>query len=112
MPKLAFKIGEEFKLGGEGGIATATGYGSIGELITTILPNIYVAASIIAFFLLIGGGLMFIVSAGKQDPEGAGKGKQAITAALAGFILIFASYWLIQIIQVVTGIDILGGGGL
>lgn len=112
MEKLVFDIGEEFKLGGEEGIRGATGYSSIGELITAILPNIYVAASLILFFLLIGGGLMFMISAGRENPEGAATGKKAITAALIGFILIFASYWLIQIIEVVTGIQIFNPEGL
>jgi len=110
MPELAFKIGEELWIREPAyGVETL---GTLGDIITNILPNIYVFSGIILFFLLIGGGLMFIISAGQQNPEGAGKGKQAITAALIGFLIIFASYWIIQIIQIVTGLDILGGGGL
>lgn len=115
MQKLAFKIGEALQVGGGKSVKDiftdpTTQKVSLGYFISAILPNIYVIAGIIAFFLLIGGGLMFIVSSGQQNPEGAGKGKQAITAALAGFVLIFASYWLIQIIEVITGIQIFQPG--
>lgn len=103
MEKLAFNIGEAL-FGEHPGLSPTT---TLGEIISNILPNIYILAGVILFFLLIGGGLMFIFSAGREDPEGAGKGKQAITAALLGFLIIFASYWIIQIIEVITGVDIL-----
>lgn len=109
MQKLAFNIGEAL-FGGEGpglehaGLTTSM---TISDIISNVLPNIYILAGIILFFLLIGGGLMFIFSAGQESPEGAGQGKKAITAALIGFLIIFASYWIIQIIEYVTGVGIL-----
>lgn len=113
MKKLAqVKIGEQFWLKEKLGIGQVKEFETLGGLITAILPNIYILAGLILFFFLIGGGLMFIVSAGQENPEGAAKGKKAITAAVAGFIIIFASYWIMEIIRVVTGLDILGGGGL
>jgi len=101
------KIGEEFLLKPGVGVESI---GTLGKFITAILPNIYILAGLILFFLLIGGGLMFIVSAGQENPEGAAKGKKAITAAIAGFIIIFTSYWLIQIIETITGINIFESG--
>ncbi len=108
MQKLAFDIGETLEIKPGVGVSSL---GTLGDIVSNILPNIYLLAGIILFFLLIGGGLMFLTSTGQENPEGAGKGKQAITAALIGFLIIFASYWIIQIIQVLTGIDILSGGG-
>lgn len=107
MQKLAFNLGEQFWLKPEAGIGEAAGYSSLGKLISAILPNVYIIAGIILFILLIGGGFMFIVGAGSDNPEQAKKGRQAITAALAGFGVIFASYWIIQIIETVTGVKIL-----
>ena len=110
---LAFDIGQEFKLGeGKPGIGTVPQFQTIGKFISAILPNIYVFAGIILFFLLLFGSLTFIVNAGKGDQEGAKKGQQTITGALLGFLLIFASWWIMEIIKIITGIDILGGGGL
>jgi len=117
MGELAFDIGQELWLKnlpfGQGlGIGSSPTYLTLGSFVSNILPNIYVVAGLILFFLMIGGGLMFMVSGSQQNPEGAAKGKQAITAALIGFLIIFASYWIIEIIQVITGIEILKGGGL
>lgn len=108
MQKLAFDIGEAL-FEEHAGLSPKT---TLGEIISNILPNIYILAGVILFFLLIGGGLMFIFSAGQENPEGAAKGKKAITAALVGFLIIFASYWIIQIVEVITGIDILKPKGL
>lgn len=106
---LAFDIGEAFKLKESQGIRGALGYGSIGEFISAVLPNIYVVAGVILFFLMIGGGIMFIKSAGSGDEEKVKKSKSAITAALVGFLIIFLSYWIIQLIEILTGIKIFGG---
>ncbi|KPJ70296.1 hypothetical protein AMJ51_02370 [Microgenomates bacterium DG_75] len=108
MPLFAFNISETL-FGEHPGLTSST---TLGGIITSILPNIYVISGIILFFFLIGGGLMFIISAGRENPEGAARGGQIITMSLVGFLIIFASYWIMQIVQIVTGIDILGGGGL
>ncbi len=79
---------------------------TLGSLISTLLPNVYMIAGVILFILLIFGGFTYIVSAGQQKPEGVQQGKNAITVALIGFFLIFASWWIIQIIEVITGIEI------
>ena len=98
------EIGKAFKIGGEA-IKTKSGYGSIGAFVSVILPNVFILAAIILFFLIIFGGFSIIKSAG--DPEKAKEGKQALTAALIGFLVIFASYWIIQIIEVLTGVKLL-----
>ncbi|MCX6726116.1 MAG: hypothetical protein NT052_02265 [Candidatus Shapirobacteria bacterium] len=96
-------IGKEFKINGETGIGQI---GTVGNIISTLLQNIYVLAGIILFVLLIVGGLSFIMGAGEENPEKAKKGKQAITAALTGFVIIFCSYWIIRIIEIITGMNI------
>lgn len=78
-------------------------------LISQILPNIYVAAGVILLIYLVAGGFAVITASGSA--EKAAGGQKAITNALLGFLIIFASYWIIQLIQVLTGIPILGGFG-
>ncbi len=109
---LAFKIniGEDFWVKQNTGIKDAPGFGSIGEIISNLLNNIYILAGIILFILLIVGGFMFMMGAGQENPEQAKKGKQAITAALIGFVIIFCSFWIIRIIEIVTGINIFNSG--
>jgi len=104
---LSLKIGNEFWVKPNQGIAGAEGFNQgIGGIISTLLQNIYVLAGIVLFILLIVGGLGFIIGAGGDNPEQAKKGKQAITAALIGFAIIFCSYWIIKIIEIVTGLSI------
>lgn len=107
---MAIDIGEAFKLDTEG-IATKKGFSSIGELVSSLIKNVYVIAGIICLFLLIFGGIAFILQAGSK-PEEAGKAKNAITAAALGFLIIFASYWIIQIIEYLLGINILNPSGV
>ena len=99
----AIDIGKEFKISGDKGIEEI---GTVSSIISTLLQNIYVLAGIILFILLIVGGLSFIMGAGEENPEKAKKGKQAITAALMGFVIIFCSYWIIRIIEIITGMNI------
>ena len=94
---LAVDIGDVFK----------SPFNTVGELISTLLPNVYILAGIILLFLLIGGGFGIIVSAGKGMKEGVARGSKAVTAALIGFLVIIASYWIIQIISTITGLNIL-----
>jgi ABC-type dipeptide/oligopeptide/nickel transport system permease component len=78
---------------------------TVSEFISNVIPNILILASVILFLYLIFGGFLIVQSAG--NPEGTDQGKDVIKNAIIGFIIIFASYWIIQIIQVITGIQIL-----
>ena len=103
--QLAVDIGEQFKLkSGGDGIKNAAGYTSIGGFISAVLPNIYVIASLILFILLIAGGFSIIASG--DDPQQKGKGAKAVTSAVIGFIIIFASFWIIKLIEFITGVEI------
>jgi len=103
MEKIAVNIGQEF------GSPFGQEYG-LADLISVILSNAMVIAGIILLFLLIFGGISMIMGAGQDNPEQAAKGKQAATAAVIGFIIIFAAYWIIQIVENITGLDILKPG--
>ncbi|MFH1840548.1 MAG: hypothetical protein ABH807_00080 [Candidatus Shapirobacteria bacterium] len=110
---LAVNIGENFWLnlnpagGGVGITQQPQGcFDSIGNLISCILPNIYVFAGIILFILMIIGGIGVIKSANGGSEEDLKKGQQAITSALQGFLIIFVSYWIIQLVQIITGLQI------
>ncbi len=79
-----------------------------GALVTQWLPNVYVAGGIILFFMVLGGGFSMVMNAGNQ--EKLQQGNKVLTSALVGFGILFGSYWIIQIIQVLTGVPILGSG--
>jgi hypothetical protein len=79
---------------------------SINGIISTFLPFILSFAGIILLFMLISGGFTMLTAVG--NPEAADAGKQRITAAILGFIILFVSYWIIQILEIILGINILG----
>lgn len=97
-------IGDYFRIGGE---SISHVYPTFGDFFSTILFNLYTFAGVILLGLLIFGGFNFIIGAGKQESGQMEKAKKAITAALAGFAIIFASYFIIQLIETVTGAKIL-----
>lgn len=76
-------------------------------LVNVIIRNAYVLAGIISFLLLVFGGLGVIIAAGSGDTKQLEKGKQTITYAVLGLILVVTSYWIVQIIEKVTGLSLL-----
>ncbi len=100
---LAVNIGDIPITGG----TLATKYPSFGTLVTILLKNSLTIIGIILLFLLIYGGLMFIINAGSGDSKKADQAKGVITNALVGFAVVFCAYFIIQLIQVITGLTIL-----
>lgn len=98
-------IGEALKFQGNVGVTGIPEFQEAGALISAWLPNIYVVAGIVLFFFALLGGFTMITNAG--DTEKIQQGQKTLTAAAIGFAILFGSYWIIQIIQVLTGIPIL-----
>lgn len=77
-------------------------YTSVGFLINLIVRNAMIAASVLLFAIILFAAFRFI-SGGKKGAEEA---KNMIVAALAGFFIMIAAYWIVQIVKVLTGADI------
>lgn len=76
---------------------------TIGDFVGLILNSAFVLAGIFVLILFLVGGFSLIQGAGNGNPEAAEKGKKAITSAVTGFIIIFAAYWIIRIIEKISG---------
>ncbi|MFC1711013.1 hypothetical protein ACFLZ1_00345 [Patescibacteria group bacterium] len=79
--------------------------GSLADVINEALKYIFPFAGLIMFFLFIAAGFQLLTSAG--NPESTKKGYQRLLFAIIGFLVIFLSYWLIQIIGKILGFSIL-----
>ncbi len=79
--------------------------GQIGPVISELLPYVFVLAGLLLGIFLIAGGLELLTSAG--DPEGVKKGQGKVTSAIVGFIIVFLSYWIVQLLEKILGINIL-----
>jgi len=75
---------------------------TIGGIISALLPYVFVLAGLALLLMLIIGGFQLMMSAG--DPKGVESGRNKVMYALIGFLIIFVSYWLVQILQVVFGL--------
>lgn len=79
--------------------------GSVGTIISIIIPYVFVIAGLMLLFYLITGGFRMML--GANDEKAMSDGRAKITNALVGFLLLFVSYWLVQILQFILGFKVL-----
>ncbi len=101
-------IGPSIPLGN--GRSLSDTFPNVGVLLNILLKNSLTIISLLLLILLIVGGIQFIMGAGSDDPKKAQAAKSMITDALIGFVIVFCAYFIIQIIEVVTGLNILNPG--
>jgi len=77
--------------------------GNVGDIVSGLLPYVYVLAGLILLLMLISGGIGLMTSAGNPDKSKAAMGK--ITGGLIGFLIIFVSYFIAQIVEVLLGVS-------
>ena len=80
---------------------------NISAYVTAIITGAISVSGIILLFLLIGGGIAMISGAGKSDPKTVEQGKKAATSALIGFIVVFSAYWIVKLIESITGLKLI-----
>jgi hypothetical protein len=77
-----------------------------GAIISKALSSfIFPIAGIILFVVLLLGGFQMLT--GAASSKGLEEGKQKVTSAIIGFILLFAAYWIAQLLELIFGIRIL-----
>lgn len=79
---------------------------SLGSIISTVIPYLFGIAGFLLLLYLIFGGFSYMLSGG--DPKAVESAKQKITNAVIGFVIIFAAYWLVQILGIVLGVKQFG----
>ena len=77
-------------------------YNNPAFLVNLIVRNLFILAGVLLTLTIFMAGYKF-VSKGK---EGIQEGKQMVTNAMVGFLIMFAAYWIVQIIALLTGADI------
>jgi hypothetical protein len=76
-----------------------------GGIISVFLMNYaFPFAGLVLFAMILWGGFEMMTSSvsGKKDA-----GRERVTTAVIGFILLFCSYWIAQIVQVLLGVNFL-----
>ncbi|MBI4066974.1 hypothetical protein HY407_01220 [Candidatus Gottesmanbacteria bacterium] len=83
--------------------APARKFGNLGEMVSILSKNIVLVAGVIFFILILIAGFGVISAAGSEDAQKMEKNKGYLTYAVIGFVIIFGAYWVLQIINAVTG---------
>lgn len=92
----AFNIDEYWKLNSGPDVTLAS-------VVSTFLPRVLIFAGVIFFVLVILAGFGMITKAGSGDAHASEQAKAFLTYAVIGLVIIFAAYWIVQIISYVTG---------
>ncbi len=78
-------------------------YQSISGFTNHIVVNLFIIAGIILFLMVIYAGFK-LVQGGKSSMDDA---KTIMQNALLGFLIMFCAYWIVQVIEYITGAGIL-----
>jgi len=99
-------IGKTF-FGGSNSIfnsgSDATALSGVSKLVSLFLNIAFVLAGLIILFFFVLGGIGMISSAGQNDPQKAEQAKKTLTSAVIGFVIVFASYWIVKLIGQLIG---------
>lgn len=105
MDKLAqIDIGNTFT-GASTNLASETSIGRlfVGNFVAAAIS----LAGVVLLFFLVAGGIGMIAGAGQNDPQKVAQGKKAATSALIGFIVVLAAYWIVQLVERITGLTLI-----
>lgn len=80
---------------------------TIGGIISGAISLVLLVVALVFFFVLIMGGLKWVMSGGDQKNVEAARNQ--ITNALIGLAIVFATFAIMKLIEVIFGITILGG---
>lgn len=84
----------------------AQNFKTFGSLVTVIVKNSFVLAGVISFILIVFGGFSVIMGAGGGDSKRMEQGKQTLTYAVIGLLLVIGSYSIVQILNYFTGLKL------
>jgi len=109
---MAFEIGKQLILNESSGrtvgdffpVSSAPGEGFF-KFFWLLVKNIYVLVSVILFIMIVVGGVGMIANAGNAEKQK--QSSQTITSAVVGFVIMLAAYWMIKIIELITGVQII-----
>jgi hypothetical protein len=79
---------------------------TVGGAISWAVNVILVVAGLVFFFMLILGGIRWIMSGG--DKAGTESARSQVTAALIGLVVVFSAWALATLIGSVFGVNIIG----
>ncbi len=83
---------------------------TVVELMRNIIRFILIVAFVIAFIMLLVGGIRWILAGG--DEKAVEKARGTITAALIGLVVVLIAFALIKMVETFFGVSVLTGAGV
>ena len=80
----------------------------IVDIIRAVVQFILIIAFVIAFIMLLVGGIRWILAGGDEKAVAGARG--TITAALIGLVIVLVAFALIRLVETFFDLDILTGG--
>lgn len=77
---------------------------SFAGIVPTFVNLILVIGAIVFFFMLVVGGIQWMISGGDKAATEAARGR--ITAALIGLVIVFSAWAILKIIETLFGISL------
>ena len=77
-------------------------YSTPAFLVNLVVRNLFIVAGVIFTITIFMAGYKFIT----KGKEGVQEAQQMVMNALVGFIIMFAAYWIVQIVALITGANI------
>lgn len=80
----------------------ATAFTDIGSILNKAIPFVFGFAGLGLLLMIISAGFMLLTSAG--DAKRTESGKQRLTYAIVGFLVVFVAYWGVQLAGKIFGV--------
>ncbi len=77
--------------------------GTIGSVVSRAIPFVLGFAGIGLLLMILAAGFSMLTSAG--DAKKLEGGKQQLTNAIVGFLIVFVAFWVVQIVGKIFGIQ-------
>jgi len=83
-------------------IKSPVAFKNIGSILDAMTPLIFGFAGLGLLLMIISAGYTLLTSAG--DAKKLESGKQRLTYAIVGFLVIFVAYWIVQLAGKIFGV--------
>ena len=85
-------------------------YSSIAAVVNLVIKYLFLAGGVVFFALILISGYKLVFLGDKQ--KALSDVKKNLTTGVLGLLIMFAVFWIIRIIETITGLSILGTFGL
>ncbi len=76
---------------------------NLSDIISLALKFVFPAAGVLLLVYLVLAGFSLMTSGG--DPKAIQGAKGKITSAIIGFVIVFAAYWIVQLVGIILGLS-------